>query len=233
LAETKIQPAGEELTETTAKSYEFELRDISIERLEYAFNRASRECKFFPKPFEIRQLSTPPELVDAAYQTLKERFEQAYQKARQVTEHNPEGAQVATRRVFPVETFPSVLDMDPSFGAPHGKRRQEYIAKRSEFLLHKALEAAGGKEQVMRRLLAGENSEADEAVFELMATADNSATTKETVVDPARLEMLRQQARELERRARVEDPDYDKDKNREAWLAYRPSVDDGELTGLS
>jgi hypothetical protein len=74
LAETKIFQAGDELTEEKARAYEFELRDVPLEQLEHAFNRASRECKYFPKPFEIIELCGDVNAHDRAYQKLLEAY---------------------------------------------------------------------------------------------------------------------------------------------------------------
>jgi len=78
LAETKILRSGDELTEEKARAYEFELRDVPLEQLVRAFDRASRECKYFPLPLEILELCSDVDAHDRAYEKLKARYEHAY-----------------------------------------------------------------------------------------------------------------------------------------------------------
>jgi hypothetical protein len=253
-AGTKKLPSGFDLTEETAKLFEFTLRSFSLEQIQQAFERADREFDWFPQPVEVRNLVDISEARAKAYQKRFSEYETAY------AQKKPE-----------LRSLPSVLDTDPTFGAPHGKRRRQYIEERKRFLFRKALAAAGGKEEVIRRLLAdsSEQGEVDQAVFELLV-GDNQAVPELSEGDPqrqfiegeitklgkhkamteasipslseedyqatkahARLEARRQHEAELERRARIEDPDYDETKNREAWLDYRPPTDDENLVGFS
>jgi len=72
--------SGETLTEKTFRSYEEELRDLPLEKLELGFERARRECKHFPLPFEIRDLCSDQTAHDRAYQRLLNRYRQHWQE---------------------------------------------------------------------------------------------------------------------------------------------------------
>lgn len=50
-----------ELTREEAALYLSKLRDIPVERLKVAFERAIKECEFFPKIAELRKFSEPME----------------------------------------------------------------------------------------------------------------------------------------------------------------------------
>lgn len=66
----------QEITEETQAMYLQNLSDLQPSRLAEAFNRAIRECKFFPTVAEIRtfeaEVEIPKERIEAAYQRRKE-----------------------------------------------------------------------------------------------------------------------------------------------------------------
>ena len=68
----------QEVTTETQAMYLEGLKDLPMSRLNEAFNRAFRECKFFPSIAEIRafetQVQVPQELLDAAYERFTQRI---------------------------------------------------------------------------------------------------------------------------------------------------------------
>src|SRR5262245_3803046 len=105
-AETKIRNSNDEITEEKCQAYEWDLRDIPIEKLERAFERADRECKYFPKPYEISGFVDLSEQRRTAYEKLKAQLDQAYRQGHPA-----------------LKSLPSVVD--ESRFAPHGSRREQ------------------------------------------------------------------------------------------------------------
>jgi len=68
----------QELSLETQAMYLDGLSDLRLDRLDAAFKRAVRECKFFPSIAEIRQLEAeieiPQERLESAYERLKQRI---------------------------------------------------------------------------------------------------------------------------------------------------------------
>jgi len=56
LLRTLAEVYDRKLTDGVVELYLSVLRDLSIEQLTRACDVASRECKFFPKPVELREL---------------------------------------------------------------------------------------------------------------------------------------------------------------------------------
>jgi hypothetical protein len=222
-AGTKKLPSGFDLTEETAKLFEFTLRHFSLEQIERVFERADRELDWFPQPVEVRNLIDTSLARDAAYTRLKAAYEEEYRQGH-----------------AEFKSLPTALD-ETQF-APHGPHREEFIRQRE------AIAAAGGFEEFRTQQLLGDGPA--ENVEQALAALSTPVEVKGLVLtrrqkiicgleqasvadDPVRLEMLRQQAAELRRRARREDPDYDQKENHREWLRYRPAMDEEQLTGLS
>src|SRR5262249_7691420 len=93
LRDTKVLAAGEELTEAKLRAYLFELRDVPLEQLQRAFDRASRECKYFPKPFEILELCSDVDAHARACEKLRARYDRAYANGYQPPQLRGAGSQ--------------------------------------------------------------------------------------------------------------------------------------------
>src|SRR5262245_59957503 len=71
---------------------------------------------------------------------------------------------------------PSVIDVDPLFGAPHGKRREAYARERI------ALAEAGGYQEFQKRRRLGSGGDAA-VIRDLVAVARTPTEVKDIVLD--------------------------------------------------
>jgi hypothetical protein len=103
------------MTTVRLKIYAADLADLSPEQLSLAFNRARRECKFFPKIAELRALSgcvTPEKGLEveaaAAFQSVIRSLER--KGVDYGTAHLPERTQFAVRQCGGLRHFNQRLD---------------------------------------------------------------------------------------------------------------------------
>ena len=94
----------------TQAMYLDSLDDLPLDRLELAFARAVRECKFLPSIAELRSfendVTVPVERLEAAHQRLRERLaaQPAVETFRRALDGVPKSRQaVAARKLAPAE----------------------------------------------------------------------------------------------------------------------------------